>query len=62
MGYLKDVAQEFREVLYEETPLAGDPKQLEEIVALFKDHVLESYRHGLRDAKKPRKETKTEKA
>ena len=50
MGYLKDIAQEFREVLYEETSLSDnpdDPEALERIVTLVKNYILESYKNGI---------------
>ena len=64
MGYLKDIAQEFREVLYEETSLSDnpdDPEALERIVTLVKNYILESYKNGIVAGKLSMAEKQSEK-
>ena len=56
MGYLKDLDPWFAEVL-KHLPV----DQLEPVERAIKEKILESYKNGLRDGKKPRKQSEAKK-
>ncbi len=47
MGYIQDIEREFKELL--------DASDTDAVVRFFKDKVLESYKNGIEEGKKPTK-------
>ena len=58
MGYMQDIEGEFRRI-YDEKLRHMEHEQ--ELVGFLKAKVLESYKNGLRDGKKPRKQPEPKK-
>ncbi len=53
MGYIQDIERDVKELLCHNDP--------DDVVNFVKEKVLESYKNGLRDGKKPRKQSETKK-
>ena len=53
MGYIQDIERDVKELLCHNDP--------DDVIRFVKEKVLESYKNGLRDGKKPRKQPELKK-